>query len=222
MFFPNTFKVPQVSVLFNFQGPVPAALAGSSFILSHQVLFVKNFFEIFLSCQPIRLACCLCDSLFILLHPRSFVKTFFEVFLSLSTSASAKFPARFRASCYQEQVSERSVFRFASAFVSRDSLTIIPPIPPFVNTFFRFFSGFFSSFPSPSRYGVCTPLTATRYGNPGEIPAAGWERPRAGFAGTGHSAAVFSPCIPFPSIYIGSAGPKSPRRCPLQSRGFLL
>ncbi|MGN0644997.1 hypothetical protein, partial [Gemmiger sp.] len=42
------FKVPQVSVLFNFQGPVVAAgLPDSSFIISGQVLFVKHFFDIF-------------------------------------------------------------------------------------------------------------------------------------------------------------------------------
>ena len=55
-------------------------LADSSFIISHQVSFVKHFFEIFLSRPAFPPARCLGDSLFILLHPRSFVKTFFEVF----------------------------------------------------------------------------------------------------------------------------------------------
>ncbi|WP_294761608.1 hypothetical protein, partial [uncultured Gemmiger sp.] len=43
-----TIKVPQVSVLFNFQGPaVLSALVDSLFIIQHQVPFVKNFFEVF-------------------------------------------------------------------------------------------------------------------------------------------------------------------------------
>ena len=56
-------------------------LAGSSFIISHSVPFVKNFFEDFF--EPLGLSADRCrfrDSLFILLHSRSFVKTFFEVF----------------------------------------------------------------------------------------------------------------------------------------------
>ncbi|MEE0800207.1 MAG: hypothetical protein U0L91_02885, partial [Gemmiger sp.] len=45
-----TIKVPQVSVLFNFQGPVTAAgVPDSSFIISNRVCFVKHFFDIFLS-----------------------------------------------------------------------------------------------------------------------------------------------------------------------------
>ena len=43
-----TIKVPQVSVLFNFQGPAAlSALVDSLFIIHHQVPFVKNFFEVF-------------------------------------------------------------------------------------------------------------------------------------------------------------------------------
>ena len=42
-------KVPQVSVLFNFQGPARCPrLRDSLFIISQEVPFVKNFFEIFL------------------------------------------------------------------------------------------------------------------------------------------------------------------------------
>ena len=41
-------KVPQVSVLFNFQGPAAlSAFVDSLFIIHHQVPFVKNFFEAF-------------------------------------------------------------------------------------------------------------------------------------------------------------------------------
>ena len=64
-------------------------LADSSFIISHQVSFVKHFFEIFLSRSAFRPARCLGDSLFILLQPKSFVKTFFEVFSSSFSNRSA-------------------------------------------------------------------------------------------------------------------------------------
>ena len=93
VFFPNTFKVPQVSVLFNFQGPVPAALSRTAHLFYHsEVPLSRTFLKFFLSCQPFRLACCLCDSLSILPRRSSFVKNFFEVFLSLSTSCSASHP----------------------------------------------------------------------------------------------------------------------------------
>ena len=43
-----TIKVPQVSVLFNFQGPAAlSVLVDSLLIIQHQVPFVKNFFEVF-------------------------------------------------------------------------------------------------------------------------------------------------------------------------------
>ena len=44
-----TFKVPQVSVLFNFQGPAAlSVLVDSLLIIQHQVPFVKRFSESFL------------------------------------------------------------------------------------------------------------------------------------------------------------------------------
>ena len=69
-----------------------------------------------------------------------------RTFLRFSVAFDTRFCRplhRFRASCYQERFSEYSVFGFAVGGVSRDSLTIIPPAVPIVNTFFRFFSGKF-------------------------------------------------------------------------------
>ena len=79
MFFQHVQGSTSFSIV-QFSRSCAGRLADSSFIISHQVSFVKHFFEIFLSHPAFRPARCLGDSLFILLHPKPFVKTFFEVF----------------------------------------------------------------------------------------------------------------------------------------------
>ena len=89
----------------------------SSFILSHSVSFVKNFFQVFSNFfELIRFSCLLSPrgDLSILSHPFPFVKNFFQVFSNF-----------FR------------IFSFARPLA--DSLRILAHHPRFVNTHFLFF-----------------------------------------------------------------------------------
>ena len=50
--FSNTFKVPQVSVLFNFQGPAPAALRTAHLLYLIKFLLSSTFLRFFWAARP--------------------------------------------------------------------------------------------------------------------------------------------------------------------------
>ena len=145
VFFPNTFKVPQVSVLFNFQGPVPTVSRGQLvYYISFSSVCQELFWRFFWNCpavRPVLLEAALPhqNSLFILPHPKPFVKDFFRGFSLRFRRPSERVSPGNWASRNQEQVSLCPVYRLFSGPVARDSLTIIHLPEPNVNTFFEVF-----------------------------------------------------------------------------------
>ena len=107
--------------LFNFQGPVRSLFSVKRLtILSHFVVFVKNFFQKFFGSFSEK-------SFSILSHLSMFVKNFFR--------------SHFRGTFLSYHNHSRFVKIF---FRSVERLTILPRFLPPVNTFFRFFSLFFA------------------------------------------------------------------------------
>ena len=107
--------------LFNFQGPVRSLFSVKRLtILSHFVVFVKNFFQKFFGSFSEK-------SFSILSHLSMFVKNFFR--------------SHFRGTFLSYHNQSRFVKIF---FRSVERLTILPRFLPPVNAFFRFFSPFSS------------------------------------------------------------------------------
>ena len=107
--------------LFNFQGPVRSLFSVKRLtILSHFVVFVKNFFQKFFGSFSEK-------SFSILSHLSMFVKNFFA--------------PTFRGTFLSYHNHSRFVKIF---FRSVERLTILPRFLPPVNAFFRFFSLFFA------------------------------------------------------------------------------
>ena len=104
-----TFKVPQVSVLFNFQGPAALSRFRDSLYIIYQILsFVKRFSESFLKkfsskngVQAVGKGSSGCrrglgsrDSLIIIASSMTFVNRFLQVFLIFSTKFEGEVWAR--------------------------------------------------------------------------------------------------------------------------------
>ena len=81
VFFPNTFKVPQVSVLFNFQGPVPTVSRGQLIYYISLSSVCQELFWRFFELSG-RLAGAVLRQLFDFTSFRSFCQDLFEIFLS--------------------------------------------------------------------------------------------------------------------------------------------
>ena len=86
VFFPNTFKVPQVSVLFNFQGPVPTVSRGQLvYYISFSSVCQELFWNFFEAARPFGRRClkrhCLIKTAYLFYLIQSLLsRTFFEVF----------------------------------------------------------------------------------------------------------------------------------------------
>ena len=192
-------------------------LAGSSFIISHSVPFVKNFFEDFF--EPLGLSAGRCrfrDSLFILLHSRSFVKTFFEVFFCRPGSPFCRPPAASSLLLSGASLRSSGIWLCNRCCRSRQldyNTTGTARCQHFFSIFFKFFCLDFSS-PISSR--VCqgkaqnlgprcpAPAGKTKAAAlPGRESAAVWIK-KSRFWAPGRRAAVTVPAAP--------AGGRRPRR----------
>ena len=97
VFFPNTFKVPQVSVLFNFQGPVPTVSRGQLvYYISFSSVCQELFWRFFWSRPAVRPV--LLEAAFLIKTAYSFYliqsllsRTFFEVFCRASDGLTKGF-----------------------------------------------------------------------------------------------------------------------------------